>query len=133
MSESCVVERKVGKVKWFNNKAGYGFITVGENSGSPSDVFVHFSNIQVSNSQYKYLVQGEYVEFTLSPLNEGKHEFQAVQVSGIGGGPTLCESRRVSREETPEDSTRPAPKSFKKGSKSEDGFVPVRKGGRRPK
>jgi len=101
-------EKKIGNVKWFNNKAGYGFITMNENTETPVDVFVHFSNISVSNSQYKYLVQGEYVEFTLAPASEeSSHEFQAVNVTGIQGGATLCERRRLSRESSLDDEDRP--------------------------
>jgi cold shock CspA family protein len=105
MSDSSVpvINRKVGNVKWFNNKAGYGFITVGENTDSPMDVFAHYSNINVSNSQYKYLVQGEYVEFVLTPTPEGPHEFQATAITGIEGGPTLCERRRLNRDSLPEE------------------------------
>ena len=91
-------ERKIGNVKWFNNKAGFGFITMGENTDSPKDVFAHYSNINVKNSQYKYLVQGEYVEFDLTPTPEGEHEFQATGITGIQGGATLCERRRMLRE-----------------------------------
>jgi cold shock CspA family protein len=91
-------ERKIGNVKWFNNKAGFGFITMGENTETPQDVFAHYSNINVKNSQYKYLVQGEYVEFDLSPTTESDHEFQATNITGILGGATLCERRRISRE-----------------------------------
>jgi len=98
MSSSESTERKIGNVKWFNNKAGFGFITMGENTDSPKDVFAHYSNINVKNSQYKYLVQGEYVEFDLSPTTEGDHEFQATNITGIQGGATLCERRRISRE-----------------------------------
>ena len=84
MSDSSATnERKVGNVKWFNNKSGYGFITMGEKTDSPTDVFVHYSNINVSNSQYKYLVQGEYVEFVLTPTPEGPHAFQATAVLSL--------------------------------------------------
>lgn len=103
MSDSSATDRKVGNVKWFNNKAGYGFITVGEKSDSPVDVFVHYSNINVSNSQYKYLVQGEYVEFVQTPTPEGPHAFQATAVTGIEGGPTLCERRRITRDSSLEE------------------------------
>jgi cold shock protein len=48
-----------GKVKWFSNTKGYGFI---EQPGSP-DVFVHYSAIQADG--YKTLKQGEMVEFTM--------------------------------------------------------------------
>jgi cold shock CspA family protein len=95
---TTTTEKKIGNVKWFNNKAGYGFITMGENTGSPQDIFVHYTNISVGSEQYKYLVQGEYVEFDLTPTPEGAHEFQATNVTGIQGGATLCERRRQSRE-----------------------------------
>jgi CspA family cold shock protein len=83
-----------GQVKWFNNSTGYGFITV-VLSGKPSDIFVHHTAIDVANQQYKYLVQGEYVEFKLVPTNNNSsHEFQAASVHGIGGGKLMCETRR---------------------------------------
>lgn len=97
-TNTSATDRKIGNVKWFNNKAGYGFITIDEKTGSPTDIFAHYSNINVSNSQYKYLVQGEYVEFILTPTPDGPHEFQATSITGIQGGPTLCERRRISRE-----------------------------------
>jgi CspA family cold shock protein len=86
-------ERQLGRVKWFNNKAGYGFITVTDGKTEGNDIFVHHSSIQVSSEQYKYLVQGEYVEFLLERSNGGSHEWQAGQVSGIRGGKLMCETR----------------------------------------
>ena len=53
--------RFTGQVKWFNTKAGYGFITVCDGEHTGKDIFVHFSSIQVVNQQYRYLVQGEYI------------------------------------------------------------------------
>jgi cold shock CspA family protein len=87
-------KRQVGQVKWFNNKAGYGFITIKEEDVS-KDIFTHYSTIQVTNSQYKYLVQGEYVEFDLVNSTNDKHEVQAVNVTGINGGSLMCETRSV--------------------------------------
>jgi len=87
-------ERLVGRVKWFNNKAGYGFITVTDGSRSGSDIFIHHSAIEVENQQYKYLVQGEYVEFELVKTTSGDHEWQASSVNGINGGKLMCETRR---------------------------------------
>ena len=84
-------EHLTGRVKWFNNSTGYGFITITE---SGSDIFVHHSAIQVENQQYKYLVQGEYVELDLVKSTSGPHEFQASNVSGIKGGKLMCETRR---------------------------------------
>ena len=97
-TSTTTTDRQIGNVKWFNNKAGYGFITTGENTDTPKDIFVHYTNISVGNEQYKYLVQGEYVEFDLTPTPEGAHDFQATKVTGIQGGATLCERRRQSRE-----------------------------------
>jgi CspA family cold shock protein len=90
-------ERFTGRVKWFNNKAGYGFITVTDGSKSGTDVFVHHSSIKVDSEQYKYLVQGEYVDFSLSDTKTQDHEFQAGEVCGIKGGKLMCETRRDSR------------------------------------
>jgi CspA family cold shock protein len=90
-------ERFTGRVKWFNNKAGYGFITVTDGSTSGTDVFVHHSSIKVDSEQYKYLVQGEYVDFNLSDTKTTNHEFQAGEVCGIKGGKLMCETRRDSR------------------------------------
>ena len=91
-------ERFTGRVKWFNNKAGYGFVTITDGRYSGNDVFVHHSSIKVDSEQYKYLVQGEYIEFCLSDTKGvGNHEYQAGDVSGINGGKLMCETRRESR------------------------------------
>ena len=115
-------DRFTGRVKWFNNKAGYGFITVTDGPKSGSDIFVHHSSINVNTQQYKYLVQGEYIEFTLSNVSSGDHEFQAADVSGIKGGKLMCETRhelrtvRTTYKELPQQET-----------KSEEPFKEVRK------
>jgi len=103
---SVIVETLTGTVKWFNNKAGFGFITVCEQGDyKDKDIFVHYSSIRVSNSQYKYLVQGEYVDFTLVKANSDTHEFQAMNVSGVKGGPIMCEIRRSLTTPPPETRT----------------------------
>ncbi len=86
-------EHLTGRVKWFNNRAGYGFITVTDGSRSGSDIFVHHSGIGIESQQYKYLVQGEYVEFDLVKTESQTHEWQASKVSGIKGGKLMCETR----------------------------------------
>ena len=90
-----------GRVKWFNNKAEYGFISVigGENDGM--DVFAHHSAIQVSEEQYKYLVQGEYLEFNLSNVESKSHKYQASDIRGVKGGKLLCETRNENRSSAP--------------------------------
>ncbi len=54
-----------GKVKWFNNAKGYGFI---EQPGE-QDIFVHYSAI--SGDGYKSLIQGQEVEFEVSDGPKG--------------------------------------------------------------
>jgi cold shock CspA family protein len=95
-----------GRVKWFNNKAGYGFITIidGPTAGDKvgMDVFSHHSAICVSEEQYKYLVQGEYVEFVLSTVESGKdYKYQSANIRGVNGGNLLCETRNANRSTRP--------------------------------
>ena len=59
----CVV--LVGRVKWFNNEKGYGFIEYKENE----DIFVHYSAIEQDG--YKTLSEGQYVEFVLLETSKG--------------------------------------------------------------
>jgi len=64
-----------GKVLWFNNAKGYGFLT---REGGP-DVFVHYSAIQTEG--YHQLKEGEEVEFDIETGSGGKP--QAANVSRI--------------------------------------------------
>lgn len=61
----------VGKVKWFNNEKGYGFI---ECEGL-DDIFVHYS--QILKSGYKTLNEGDQVNFKLIETSKG---LQALEV-----------------------------------------------------
>jgi cold shock protein len=54
------MEKEQGKVKWFNDAKGYGFIE----RASGGDVFVHHSAIQATG--FKSLAEGEAVEFTVT-------------------------------------------------------------------
>ena len=64
----------IGRVKWFNNDKGYGFIP----PPPGEDVFVHYSTINCDG--YKTLSEGQYVEFTLLETNKG---YQAIDVTPI--------------------------------------------------
>jgi CspA family cold shock protein len=63
-----------GKVKWFSNQKGYGFITCDDGK----DVFVHYSAI--SGDGYKSLAEGDEVEFEVT---QGPKGDQATNVSKV--------------------------------------------------
>ncbi len=65
----------IGKVKWFNTKKGYGFITRDDND---EDIFVHYTSI--SGDGYRALEKGEDVQFELV---EGPKGLQAQNVSKV--------------------------------------------------
>jgi len=68
-----------GRVKWFSNEKGYGFI---ERDGG-EDVFVHYSAIQQEG--FKTLEQGEEVEFDVVQGARGPQAANVLRLNGIGG------------------------------------------------
>jgi len=67
--------RSQGRVKWFNDAKGFGFV---EMDGGGKDVFVHFSAIQ--GDGFKSLPEGQLVEFDIV---EGKKGPQAANLVKI--------------------------------------------------
>lgn len=63
--------RQKGRVKWFNNSKGFGFIK----PDNGEDVFVHFSSIR--SQGFKSLTEGQQVEFSVI---QGKRGMQADEV-----------------------------------------------------
>jgi len=63
-----------GKVKWFNESKGYGFIT-SEESG---DIFVHYSSIQ--SNGFKTLTEGQAVSFDIEQGPKGPKAINVVKI-----------------------------------------------------
>ncbi len=68
------MSRTQGKVKWFNNSKGYGFI---EQPGG-SDVFVHYSAIKEDG--YKSLTEGQMVEFEITQGPKGPQAENVIKI-----------------------------------------------------
>jgi CspA family cold shock protein len=66
-----------GKIKWFDNKKGFGFIA--QNTGK--DVFVHHTSI--TGSGFKILNEGDEVSFEVIPSDKGlkAHNVQRVRAA----------------------------------------------------
>ena len=61
---------KTGRVKWFNESKGYGFITIEEDGDNNNqDCFVHYSSIE--GDGYRTLTEGESVTFELVEGQKG--------------------------------------------------------------
>lgn len=73
----------VGKVKWFNVKAGFGFINRNDNG---QDVYAHHSAIVKKNPNHsvRSLADGELVQFNIV---EGEKGLEAADITGVNGGP----------------------------------------------
>ncbi len=81
-----------GKVKWFNNAKGYGFILA---EGRDEDLFAHFSAIQMDG--YKTLKAGQAVRFDIVQGPKGLH---AVNISTVPaeGSVTAPQQKDVTAE-----------------------------------
>lgn len=66
-----------GKIKWFNNEKGYGFIAYKENE----DIFVHYSAIVKDG--YKTLAEGDEVEFKLIETAKGLQAQNVVNIKDL--------------------------------------------------
>jgi CspA family cold shock protein len=63
-----------GKVKWFSNQKGYGFIT----TESGTDIFVHHTAIQQDG--YRTLNEGDEVEFEIEKGPKGDQAVKVVKI-----------------------------------------------------
>ncbi|MCX7920054.1 MAG: cold-shock protein [bacterium] len=69
-----MADRVKGRVKWFNDRKGYGFIA--QDNGE--DVFVHYSAVQ--GDGFKTLAEGQTVEFEIV---KGEKGYQAINVTKV--------------------------------------------------
>jgi len=60
-----MAEREIGKVKWFNDAKGFGFIERPQGG----DVFVHFSSVR--GEGFRTLTEGQKVEYTVTQGQKG--------------------------------------------------------------
>jgi len=65
----------IGKVKWFNSKKGYGFITEDE---TEKDIFLHVSALE--ESKLKMLKEEQQLEFE---IKEENNKLQAINLKKI--------------------------------------------------
>lgn len=96
-----------GKVKWFNNAKGYGFII---EEGCSDDLFAHFSSVQMEG--YKTLKAGQPVTFDKKPSDKGVHAVNIVP------------EEQVQKQSQPENRSEAAPEtnSGSTGQDSDDGY-----------
>ncbi len=69
------MDKEKGKVKWFNNAKGFGFIE----REAGGDIFVHYSSIKVDG--YRTLKEGQQVEFIVSQGEKGLQADEVVALS----------------------------------------------------
>ena len=112
MSDTPVSSRLSGRVKWFNAKAGYGFAT---NLETGVDVFVHHTGLKVEKEQFRYLVEGEYIEME---INERDGKLTGTKLTGIKGGKLMCETRAESNQSNEHTSTRHSTRERKEEKKT---------------
>lgn len=84
-----------GKVKWFSNRKGFGFITpTSDDAPTKEDIFVHHTNI-VSEGTYRTLTEGYEVQFEV--LTEESGKLKCNNVTAPGGGP--CDPPAAPKDE----------------------------------
>ena len=129
--------RVSGRVKWFDNRKGFGFVN---NLANDAEVFVHHSGLSSQNGVFRTLYPGEYIEFDLHHDDQSNRDY-AVSVTGVKGGSLLCENqgtRLMVRRARPAGSSQPqlggqsTGQSAGQSAGSSDGFKTVHHGGNRP-
>ena len=88
------MSRHTGQVKWFSRDRGLGFIREikrGEDSDDQNDIFVHYTGLKTSsNDVYKTLYDGEYIEFVITTMDDGRKI--ATDITGVYENELMCEN-----------------------------------------
>jgi len=88
-----------GRVKWFNNAKGYGFILPDEGG---EDYFAHYSSIQMEG--YKTLKAGQPVTFEILEGSKGSHAVNIQELeSGSDSEPAAETDSEEGSEEGPDE------------------------------
>ena len=91
----------LGQVKWFNKSRGFGYITIADGDNAGTDVFVHQSALKEADGVFRYLVDGEYVSFSVVETNKEGHSHEADNVTGVNGGKLQCQVQTARPRRTP--------------------------------
>jgi cold shock CspA family protein len=94
----------IGRVKWYNKKLGYGYIT---ELDTAEEYYVNNKEIKVKTDCYRYLKEGEYVEFT-EHINQ-KEKKEATGVTGIKDKGLMCEVEKERAEKIRHNKSKAAP------------------------
>jgi cold shock protein len=71
-----------GKVKWFSDAKGYGFIQTDDEATAGTDIFVHYS--EIVKEGFKTLAQGQVVEFEMTETPKGRQAKKVEVVEQAG-------------------------------------------------
>ena len=83
---------EIGKVKWFNNAKGYGFVVA---DGRNEDLFAHYSAIQMDG--YRTLKAGQPVQFNIIQGPKGLH---AIDIQALGDPVRKAQAAETAAEMT---------------------------------
>lgn len=115
-TEQVEQPKYIGRVRWYDRKKGFGFVSITDGERAGDDIFVHHTEVQSEHKHSCYLIVGEYVEFSIEQrdTNDDKPRVVATHITGVKGGKLLCETRydlymerkkyREDRNETPRKS-----------------------------
>lgn len=120
------VQRIIGRVKFFNSRRGFGFITgdVFDPVAAQRDYFFHFASVEPQSDNYKvFLRTNEYVEFELKETDntDSSKRFVATAITGLNNGPLLMDApRRLETSHRPQ-----ADRRSRRGGRYDEDYHPA--------